>query len=154
MATERTDDALNPTREARALAEAKAMKAKGQRVWCVGFARTASGVQIKGNAKVWWDKAKGSYDRGKAPKVGSVMAFSATRKMPMGHVAVVSRVVSERKILIDHANWNRNQVSLKMAVVDVSRNNDWSAVRVESQPNVLGSVYPVNGFIYPAAYEG
>lgn len=77
------------------------------------------------------------------------MAFSGTSSLPMGHIAVVSDVVSPREIRVDHANWKRNQVSLKMAVIDVSDSNDWSAVRVESQPGAFGSTYPVNGFIYP-----
>lgn len=140
---------LDPQRMALAMTEAKQLQSRGQRVWCVTFARTATGVQIKGNAKTWWTQAKGTYQRGAVPKVGSVMAFQGTRKMPMGHVAVVSQVVSERKILIDHANWARNKVTLKMAVIDVSKGNDWSAVRVESLPNTFGDVYPVNGFIYP-----
>ena len=150
-------EGLNPTGSFKdrgmtmAVTEAKAKRAKGQRIWCVPFARTASGVEIKGNAKTWWNQAKGQYQRGKQPVVGSVIAFAATRKMPMGHVAVVSEVVSEREIRIDHANWNRNQVSLKMAVIDVSSRGDWSAVRVESRPETFGSVYPVNGFIYPKA---
>ena len=36
-----------------------------------------------------------------------------------------------------------------MAVVDVSEDNDWSAVRVESFKGSLGRVYPIDGFIYP-----
>jgi surface antigen len=69
--------------------------------------------------------------------------------MPQGHVAVVSEVVSERKVLVDHANWHRNKISLGMAVIDVSKKNDWSRVRVESVPGTFGSVYPVKGFILP-----
>ena len=113
------------------------------------FARNVSGIQIRGNAETWWDQAKGLYPRGDEPVVGAVMAFSGTSSLPMGHIAVVSDVVSPREIKVDHANWKRNQVSLKMAVIDVSDSNDWSAVRVESQPGAFGSTYPVNGFIYP-----
>lgn len=134
---------------AMALREAGSKRSRGQRVWCVPFARTASGINLQGNAKTWWHKAAGIYARGNAPRVGSVMTFQETRKLPLGHVAVVSQVVSPRKILIDHANWQRNKVSLGMAVVDVSPDNSWSAVRVESQPNTFGRVYPVKGFIYP-----
>ena len=132
-----------------ASAEAKQKRARGERVWCVPFARTASGVEIKGNAKTWWDAAKGRYDRGATPLVGAVMVFSGSRKMPMGHVAVVAEVVNDRVILIDHANWKRNKVSLGMAVTDVSAAGDWSAVRVEGDPGVVGRVNPVSGFIYP-----
>jgi surface antigen len=134
---------------AAAVAEAQAKRARGQRVWCVPFARTATGVDIRGNAETWWAAAAGRYDRGAEPQVGAVMVFSGSRKMPMGHVAVVSALVSDRVIRIDHANWKRNQVSLGMVVHDVSEAGDWSAVRVEGDPGVVGRVNPVAGFIYP-----
>ena len=36
-----------------------------------------------------------------------------------------------------------------MSVVDVSENNDWTAVRVElGRPGTYGSIYPTYGFIY------
>lgn len=149
MADNSAPRATELPRDAIAVKEAKQKQARGQRVWCVPFARTASGIEIRGNAKTWWDKAKGIYDRGRDPVVGSVMAFRPTKGMPLGHVAVVSEIVSKREIRIDHANWNRNQVSLRMAVIDVSQRNDWSAVRLESRPDSFGRVYPVNGFIYP-----
>lgn len=142
---------LDPGRTALALAEVQQKQDRGLRVWCVPFARTASGIDIRGNAKTWWGKAKGEYARGSDPQIGSVMTFQATRGMPLGHVAVVSDVVSPREILVDHANWHRNEVSLGMAVIDVSKGNDWSAVRLESQLERFGRVYPVNGFIYPHA---
>ncbi|GAA6149819.1 hypothetical protein NBRC116586_28810 [Pseudooceanicola nitratireducens] len=133
-----------------AVVEANVKRARGIRVWCVPFARTASGVQIHGNANTWWSQAAGSYERSKTPAVGAVMAFAATRGMPMGHVAVVSKRISDREIRIDHANWHRNKVSLGMGVIDVSPNNDWSKVRVETNPGQYGQTYPVNGFILPA----
>lgn len=149
LSTKTAPEGIDPVRSAQAVAEAQAKRARGERVWCVPFARTLSGVEIRGNAGTWWNAAKGVYERGQEPEVGAVMAFSSTRKMPMGHVAVVSEVVSPREVLIDHANWKRNQVSLKMAVVDVSDSNDWSKVRVEYSDDSFGRVYPVAGFIYP-----
>ncbi len=134
-----------------AVAEARQKRARGERVWCVPFARTASGVEIKGNAKTWWAQAAGRYARGHEPQVGAVMVFAGSRAMPMGHVAVVSGLVDDRTILIDHANWKRNQVSLGMVVHDVSKKGDWTAVRVEGDPGVPGRVNPVSGFIYPVA---
>jgi hypothetical protein len=150
--TTREDRQAERQMEARAelaVAEAKALRANGKRVWCVPFARTLSGVEIKGNAKTWWAAAKGRYRRGDEPAVGAVMVFSGSRAMPMGHVAVVAEIVDDRKILIDHANWVRNKVSLGMVAVDVSTAGDWSAVKVESVPGTLGRVNPVSGFIYP-----
>lgn len=132
----------------KALSNAKALKAQGKRLWCVPFARDASGVDIRGNANTWWRQANKTYQRGHAPLVGAVMAFRATRKLPMGHVAVVSQVLSDREILVDHANWNPSKVSLGMKVIDVSPKGDWSAVRVASTGDHLGRVYPVDGFIW------
>ena len=140
---------VDPALQTKAIKEASAKRANGQRVWCVPFARTLSGIDLRGNAGTWWKGAEGNYARGAEPQPGSVMAFRSTKKMPMGHVAVVSEVVSSREILIDHANWSRNKVTLKMPVVDVSEKNDWSKVRVESAPGTLGGIYPINGFIYP-----
>ncbi|MFW8634771.1 CHAP domain-containing protein [Cribrihabitans pelagius] len=144
---------LDPERVAFAVAEAKTLRARGHRVWCVPFARNASGISIYGNAKTWWQQAHDGFAKRQAPTVGAVMAFRATPSLPLGHVAVVSRVLEPRKILIDHANWHRNRVSLGMAVIDVSKGNDWSAVRVESHPGAFGRTYPVRGFISPASQD-
>lgn len=141
--------AVDPARTAFAMREVQSLHAKGARVWCVPFARNASGIEIRGDAKTWWPQAEGKYARGKIPQVGAVMAWTATRKNPRGHIAVVSEIVSDREIRVDHANWKRNQVSLQMAVIDVSEANDWSAVRLESNPGAFGSTYPITGFIYP-----
>ncbi len=144
-----SSDGLDPGRLAFALREAETLQSKGARVWCVPFARNLSGVEIRGNAKTWWGQAQGAFDVSKKPSTGAVMAFSATRSMPLGHVAVVSEVIDDRMVRVDHANWHRNQVSLGMTVIDVSEKNDWSRVRLESNPGTFGSVYPINGFIRP-----
>lgn len=140
---------LDADRQQMAMMEVRSLQSKGQRVWCVPYARNVSGIQIRGNANTWWAKAQGLYNQGSNPLVGAVMAFKGTSKLPMGHVAVVSEVVSEREIRVDHANWDRNKVSLGMEVIDVSDANDWSAVRLKSQPSAFGSIYAINGFIYP-----
>ena len=145
-----TEEVIDQKRQEIALLEVEQKHARGQRVWCVPYARSLSGINIRGNAKDWWNKARGNFERGDDPKVGSVMSFRATRGMSLGHVAVVSSVVSDRQVVVNHANWERNKVSLEMGVIDVSKNNDWSRVRVESRPGQYGSVYPVNGFIYPS----
>lgn len=125
---------------------------------CVPFARAASGIDIRGNARDWWAAAEGRYDRGQTPSVGAVMHFSGTRAMPIGHVAVVSAIVSDRELLIDHANWSpingrRGQIERGVRAVDVSANGDWSSVRVWYAPiGDLGlRANPVSGFIYPSA---
>lgn len=119
---------------------------------CVPYAREASGVEIFGNANTWWAQAEGRYERGREPRVGAVMHFPGTRAMPIGHVAVVSRIINSREILIDHANWSwRGQIERDVRVVDVSPNNDWSMARVwYGRINDLGlRPNPVSGFIYP-----
>lgn len=128
---------------------------------CVPFARAESGVDIRGNAKTWWAQAAGTYQRGDEPRQGAVMAFAGTRGMPMGHVAVVKKVVGDREILIDHANWSpingrRGQIERNVRVVDVSADGDWSMVRVWYAPiGDLGlRANPVQGFIYSGGDTG
>lgn len=118
---------------------------------CVPFARQVSGIQIQGNALTWWNQAEGRYARGQAPQVGAVLAFSATSRMRYGHVAMVSRVVSEREVLLTHANWSRpGGIERDVRAIDVSEAGDWSAVRVWYGPmGGLGlTAYPTKGFIY------
>jgi len=120
---------------------------------CVPFARNESGIDVAGNAWQWWDNSAGTYARGHAPEPGSVLSFSANGRMRMGHVAVVKQVINAREIEIDHANWwgpgMRGGVARNVPVVDVSENNDWTAVRVGlGGSGDFGSVYPTNGFIY------
>jgi len=124
-----------------------------KRLNCVEFARLRSGVALSGNAGTWWDGAKGHYARADLPVPGSVMVFSATRRMRAGHVAVVKKVLTDREILVDHANWmNDGRIYLNARVVDVSENNDWSKVRVWNAVGggQMGSrVYPIKGFVSP-----
>ncbi|CDG33503.1 hypothetical protein SACS_0765 [Parasaccharibacter apium] len=70
--------------------------------------------------------------------------------MPLGHVAVVRRQIDSRTIMIDQAHWASNGISHNTKVVDVSPENDWTAVRVALPGNGerLGSIYPTHGFIY------
>ncbi|WP_307558419.1 CHAP domain-containing protein [Novosphingobium rosa] len=123
---------------------------------CVPYARQASGIQLFGDARTWWGQAAGRYSRGNTPRVGAVMAFRPHGKMVLGHVAMVSRVVDSRRVLLRHANWSpingrRGQVERDVMAVDVSPAGDWSAVRVWFDPiQGLGSTHwPVSGFIYP-----
>lgn len=122
---------------------------------CAPFARDVSGINIHGNAHTWWGQAAGRYDRGQEPEVGAVMAFKAIRRMPVGHVAMVSRIVSDREVLLTHANWSRRGgIERDVRAVDVSAAGDWSEVRVWFASNGdLGTTsYPLNGFIYAAGH--
>jgi hypothetical protein len=122
------------------------------RLQCVAYARQVSDVQIIGNARDWWGHAEGRYDRGQAPKAGAVLAFAGTHAMPYGHVAVVSKVVDGRHILINHANWSRpGMVERGVMAVDVSAAGDWSEVRVWYAPTRALGLRPsaAKGFIYP-----
>ena len=147
------------TRYGRGMSVARYGRAGGG-LQCVPFARENSGIELSGNANTWWYGAAGVYERGSRPEVGSVLSFPANGRMRMGHVAVVARVVSGRTVQIDHANWSgpgggRGRVSRNIDVVDVSPNNDWTAVRVAlGQANTYGSVYPTDGFIYDRPDRG
>ncbi len=121
---------------------------------CVPYARMVSGIGLRGDAWTWWDKATGTYARGNHPEPGAVLAFPGIERMPLGHVAVVTHVLSARKILIDHANWPtattpHGAVSREILVLDVSSANDWTEVRVQfGTGGPLGAAYPTHGFIY------
>lgn len=122
---------------------------------CVPFARLVSGIQIFGDAWTWWAQAAGKYETGYTPKAGAVLCFKPTGKMRLGHVAVVSQVLTDRVVQITHANWSlidgsRGQVEKNVTVVDVSPAGDWSQVKVWYDPsrNLGATVYPTYGFIY------
>jgi surface antigen len=124
-------------------------------IQCVAFAKQDAGIVISGNARDWWYNAEGTYQRGHAPESGSVLAFSATGRMPLGHVAVVSDVVDSRTITIDQSHWGGPGIARDIEVKDVSENNDWTAVRVQlGHGGDFGSIYPTHGFIYPRADNG
>ena len=117
------------------------------------LSRAASGIVVVGNAWQWWQHAAGVYSRGSVPEPGSVLTFRSNGRMRLGHVAVVSRVINSREIEIDHANWwgpgMQGNMANNIPVVDVSEDNDWTAVRVGlGESGRFGSVYPTYGFIY------
>ncbi len=118
---------------------------------CVPHARNLSRIQLRGDAWTWWASAKGRYARGSAPVPGSVLVLKRKGRS-RGHLAVVTRVLNGREIVVEHANWlNEGRIHRNTPVRDVSPGNDWSAVRVWYTPGrVWGrSVYPAHGFIYP-----
>lgn len=122
---------------------------------CVPFAREASGIRIFGDAWTWWSQADGKYARGSTPRVGSVVAFAKSSRLPLGHVAVVSRIVEKRVLMLTHANWSRRNgvrghVEQDVTLFDVSPANDWSAVKVwyRDSEGLGGASYAVHGFIY------
>jgi len=130
--------------------------ASAESYWqCVPFARLMSGIQIFGDAHTWWQQAAGHYQTGFTPKAGAVLCFKPTGRMRLGHVAVVSHVLTDRIIQITHANWSiiegaRGHVEQNVTVIDVSPAGDWSEVKVWYDPSRdLGTTtYPTYGFIY------
>ena len=121
-----------------------------RRIYCVEFARLASGIALFGDAKTWWGQANKAYAQIANPAPGAVMVFSGRKTMRSGHVAVVKRLVSPREVLVDHANWGRDgRIYLNAPVIDVSPNNDWSQVKVWNvKANTMGTTaYSLKGFI-------
>jgi len=118
---------------------------------CVAYARAVTGIQIDGNAGLWWSHAAGRYDRGQTPKIGAILAFKSSGPMRSGHVAVVSGIIGPREILIDHANWVRGRITKAMVAVDASPGNDWTTVKVvDARGEARGARdNPTFGFIYP-----
>ncbi len=120
---------------------------------CVPYAREMSGVQIRGDARTWWQQAKGRYARSGQPALGAVLVLKP-RGASRGHVAVVTHMLNDREIVVEHSNWlNRGRVHKDTPVRDVSPKGDWSAVRVWYTPGRKygARTYRVYGFILPSA---
>src|ERR1044072_7179699 len=97
---------------------------------CAAFARVFSGIQIFGDAWTWWQKASGHYAKGSTPQAGAVLVFRPTGAMRLGHVAVVSQVLTDRVIQVTHANWSvingsRGQIEQNRTVGELSPAGDW-----------------------------
>ncbi len=121
-----------------------------KKLFCVEYARARSGLAVFGDAKFWWARAKNLYARASEPVENAVMVFSASKRLKLGHVAVVTDIVSRREIRVDQANWqNHGEIDHSTPVMDVSAGNDWSQVRVwDMRSGGFGAhVYAVSGFI-------
>ena len=119
---------------------------------CVPYARMRSGVALFGNAGTWWAKAEGRYTKSSMPLLGSVIVLTGYAGPGRGHVGVVSELVTEREIRLDHANWlGDGAIYLHDPVADVSPDNNWSEVRVwNPRTRAWGTkTYLVEGFIGP-----
>jgi surface antigen len=153
--------AANPSQQRPVRSQAQPASAASSGLQCVPFARQLSGIDITGNAHTWWAQAEGRYQRGHKPEPGAVLVFRATGGMRLGHVSVVSRVVSPRHILVDHANWQgpglpKGRVARGVSVIDVSEDNTWTLVRVEihGDRDGFGRHYPTFGFVLPRTVDG
>lgn len=118
---------------------------------CAPYARAITGLALRGDAAAWWDQAAGRYARLQRPVPGGVLVLRRSGRLAAGHVAVVTRVLSDRQILVTQANWVRRRITRDEPVLDVSPRGDWSQVRVWWAPTgTLGAgVYPAYGFIAP-----
>lgn len=122
---------------------------------CVPYAREVSHIDLSGDAFLWWAEAAGRYARGDSPVEGAVLNFRPIRRMPLGHVAVVTAVIDSRTILVTQANWIPGTITNDVTVEDVSDNNDWSQVQVElGDGEKVGAAYPTYGFIYNQPDDG
>ncbi|HQT73046.1 MAG TPA: CHAP domain-containing protein [Acidiphilium sp.] len=120
-------------------------------LWCVPYARKLSHIALRGDAFLWWAEADGRYARGQRPVIGSILAFRSISRMPLGHLAVVVRVINSREILVNEANWVPDTVTREVPVIDVSPDNTWTEVRQSTGADHFGLSYPTYGFIYDQA---
>jgi hypothetical protein len=118
---------------------------------CAPFARALTGVRLSGDAADWWSQAEGRYARTRTPDVGSLLVLRRSARLPSGHVAVVSQILSRRQVLVTQANWVHHRVTEDQPVLDVSEAGDWTEVRVWWPPSeqMGASTYPAYGFIRP-----
>ena len=119
-------------------------------LYCVEYARVRSGLEIFGDAKLWWTRARNIYSEFTQPAAEAVIVFSGSRRITRGHVAVVTKILGPREIRVDQANWqNHGEIDHNTPVLDVSPNNDWSKVRVWDirSGQFGGHIYAISGFI-------
>jgi hypothetical protein len=143
-------DMAAPPRLPAVAAAAPSVETPLHRLFCVEYARMRSGLAVFGDAKHWWERAKNLYARASHPVEEAVMVFAGSKRLKRGHVAVVTEIVGPRQITVDQANWqNRGEIDHATPVLDVSRDNDWSLVRVwDMRSGTFGShVYAISGFI-------
>ena len=141
-----------PSLPSQAVAElsAPSVETPLRKIFCVEYARARSGLAVFGDAKFWWARAKNLYARASDPVENAVMVFTASKRLRLGHVAVVTHIISSREIRVDQANWqNHGEIDHSTPVKDVSSRNDWSQVRVwDMRSGGFGThVYAVSGFI-------
>jgi hypothetical protein len=116
----------------------------------VEYARLRSGLAVFGDAKLWWSRARNLYAEFAEPAVDAVMVFSGSKRIRKGHVAIVTKIVNPREVIVDHANWqNRGEIDHNTPVLDVSSKNNWTQVRVwDINSRQWGArVYKLSGFI-------
>jgi hypothetical protein len=78
-----------------------------------------------------------------------VLVWRSTRRLPLGHVAVVERILSHREIIVAHAHWPDEGPRHTSRVLDVSADNSWRAVKVwNAKARGFGAADPTYGFIY------
>ncbi|HEX4106305.1 MAG TPA: CHAP domain-containing protein [Rhizomicrobium sp.] len=145
-----TADLGAPPRLPVVTAAAPSVETPLHRLFCVEYARMRSGLAVFGDARHWWDHARNIYARLSHPVEEAVMVFSGSKRLKRGHVAVVTSIVGPRQILVDQANWeNHGEIDHATPILDVSRANDWSQVRVwDMRSGTFGShVYAISGFI-------
>ena len=124
---------------------------------CVPYARAVSGIRISGDAWTWWDQADGVYGKGGAPRSGAVLVLGRSDRLSAGHISVVVSVRNAREITVSHTNWGndgatRRRIYREQSVIDVSADNDWTAVRFwNPDTGAYGGVYEADGFIYPTS---
>ena len=118
---------------------------------CVPYARELSNIRIRGNAWTWWGQAEGRYPRSGRPKAGAVMVLKRKNANSLGHVAYVEEIIDSRTLVVSHANWlNKGRLHKHAPVIDISKNNDWSAVRFWNTEggHFGGNTYHPYGFIH------
>lgn len=122
---------------------------------CVRAVRSMSDFTIQGDAWTWWQHSEGTYEHDVRPQAGSVLVFKRTGQLGRGHVSLVSNVIDNRTIEVDHTWLRSGQIRRGMTVIDVSPSNDWSEVRVWNEPtDQLGTrTYPTYGFVLPSGAE-
>jgi hypothetical protein len=126
----------------------------------VAYVKSVTGIRIPGEAWSWWDGSNGRYARGAVPAPTAVLVFRQQQNLPLGHLAIVTKVLSSREVRISHADWSstwatRGRITGNVPVLDVSSRNDWTKVRLwYAARGTVENVYNTYGFVYGGIKPG
>jgi surface antigen len=74
--------------------------------YCTWWVANKRAIPWRGNAREWWWNARPfGFAEGPTPRVGAIMAMSASYTSPLGHVAYVESVNANGSFVVSEMNW-------------------------------------------------
>lgn len=125
---------------------------------CVDYAKENGWSDFSGLgfAYKWWFAATEKtssyyvpgYPVGNIPQIGAVLVLKPWSGNTAGHVAIVTKIVDDDEILVNHANWRNDEVIRIGDKVKDASGGKWKKILVQYGADYGSTTYDTNGFIY------